>query len=417
MTSSSCSTTVIVLLCLCCVLPAGTLGASAPESYCSQAQALLGHGEFDKALAVLSSGLSLYPDSASLRHDLAAGYLQLAKNDLKLSHYQEAADTLARARDLYPGDQRFNLLRGIALYQAKNYPAARAELQQVTKGTEALFYLGKLSYDTGDLPAALDSWRRVLELNPKIDAVRVMIAKAQRELDVESTMDKGYDGRFVLSFDAALPAGLSTEVLEALEAAYASIGADLGLFPEARVPVLLYSRSAYSSATSAADWSDGLYDGKIRLPLGGVSKLTQQMRRTLFHEYTHVLVAELTHGNVPTWLNEGLAQIEELKEFKLVQKPIRLARGEQPIPLATLSGSFLSMDRAQARRAYQQSYSMVNFMVTRYGWYAMRSILRGLGEGLSQEAAVAQGLSEQSLDLAGVLAEWRKSLPGANGTQ
>ena len=31
------------------------------------------------------------------------------------------------------------------------------------------------------------------------------------------------------------------------------------------------------------------------------------MRGIIFHEFTHVLIAELTGGNIPTWLNEGLA--------------------------------------------------------------------------------------------------------------
>jgi hypothetical protein len=71
------------------------------------------------------------------------------------------------------------------------------------------------------------------------------------------------------------------------------------------------------------------------------------------------------------------------------------------------------MGGAQALQAYQQSYSMADFMVSRYGWYAMQGILKLLGERASLEAAVAKALSDWSLDLPGVIREWRESLPGA----
>ena len=372
----------------------------------------MGSGEYYKALDELKSGFSLFPYNETLRRDLAGAYESIAHRDLKLSRFGEAADFFGQARDLYPGETRFSLMRGVALYLAKNYDQARAELALAGDGAEPLLYLGKISYDTGDLPAALASWRRGLELEPASAPLKELIAKAERELPVESKMDKGYSSMFDVSFDAELPPGLAAEVLDALESAYNSVGADLGLFPATRIPVLLYTKTDYSSVTAGPDWSGGLYDGKIRLPVGGVTKITPQLRGILFHEFTHVLIAELTRGNIPTWLNEGLAQIEEHKESS-AQHAMLLAgaaKEGQLLPLATLSGSFIAMDRAQAGLAYQQSYSIANFMVTRYGWYAVQGILKNLGERASLEVAVSKALSSWSLDLPGVMREWRESL-------
>jgi len=396
-------------------LCAGVAGAGDPNTYSAQAKVLMGSGEYYKALDELRSGFSLFPYNDTLRHDLASAYVRIAQNDLKLSRFAEAADFFGQARDLYPGEMRFTVLRGIAFYFGKNYDSARAELTQAGEGAEPLLYLGKISYDTGDLPAALAFWRRALELDPAYPSLKELIAKAERELPVESKMDKGYSSMFDISYDDELPPGLAAEVLDALESAYNSVGADLGLFPTARIPVLLYTKSDYSSVTVGPDWSGGLYDGKIRLPVGGVTKVTAQMRSILSHEFTHVLIAELTHGNIPTWLNEGLAQIEERKEFS-AHHAMPLTRGAkdgQLLPLETLSGSFIAMDRAQASVAYQQSYALANFMVTRYGWYAMQGILKRLGERATLEVAVAKSLADLSLDLPGVLQEWRDSLPAA----
>jgi len=401
-------------------LCAGVVSAGEPNSYSAQASVLMGNGEYYKALDELKSGFSLFPYNETLRHDLASVYVRIAQNDLKLSHFVEAAEFFGQARELYPGEMRYTVLRGIAFYLGKNYDSARAELTQAGEGAEPLLYLGKISYDTGDLPAALALWRHALELNPAYPALKGLIAKAERELPVESKMDKGYSSMFDISYDDELPPGLAAEVLDALESAYNSVGADLGVFPTARIPVLLYTKSDYSSVTAGPDWSGGLYDGKIRLPVGGVTKITAQMRSVLFHEFTHVLVAELTHGNIPTWLNEGLAQIEEHKEFSAHAHAMPLNRGGakdgQLLPLETLSGSFIAMDRAQAGVAYQQSFALADFMVARYGWYAMQGILKRLGERATLEVAVAKSLADQSLDLPGVIREWRESLPAAAET-
>jgi tetratricopeptide (TPR) repeat protein len=398
------------------MLLAGPAGAGDGDSlsYSVRAQELMSHGELDKALDELKSGFSLFPYDKTLRRTLASVYEQLGQRGQNLGRYTEAADYFGQARDLSPETADLGLRRGIALYLAKKLDAARTELEQDGDGPQPLFYLGRISYDSGDLPAALALWRRALEMDPENKMIRTLIEKAERELPVESKMDKGYSSMFDLSFDAELPPGLSAEVLDALESAYNSVGADLGLFPTTRIPVLLYTKSDYSAVTGGPDWSGGLYDGKIRLPVGGVTKVSPQMRAIIFHEFTHVLIAELTRNNIPTWLNEGLAVIEEQKVFSHPSAELaRAAQGGRLLPLATLSGSFTSMAGAEAGLAYQQSYSMANFMVTRYGWYAVQGILRRLGEHATIETAVSQALSDLSLDLTGVIREWLESLPAA----
>jgi tetratricopeptide (TPR) repeat protein len=395
---------------------AGLAYAGEANSISAQAKSLMKSGEYYKALDELKSGFALFPYNETLRSDLAVAYAQIAQRDMKAGRYAEAAEFFGQARELYPSELRFSLLRGVALYMGKNYDQARSELQQAGDGAEPLLYLGEISYDTGDLPAALAYWRQALALEPQNGTLKKLITKAERELPVEEKMDKGYSSMFDISYDAELPPGLAAEVLDALESAYNSVGTDLGLFPTTRIPVLLYTKSDYSSVTAGPDWSGGLYDGKIRLPVGGLSKMNPQMRSILFHEFTHVLVAELTHGNIPTWLNEGLAQIEERKEFSHPSMPSGAPpKGE--LSLAKLSGSFIAMDREEAGLAYQQSYSLASFMVTRYGWYAIQGMLKKLGERATLESAVKQSLSDWSLDLPGVMQEWRESQPKRAGAE
>jgi tetratricopeptide (TPR) repeat protein len=380
-------------------------------TYSTHADQLMKQGEYEKALDELKSGYSLYPYDLALRKNLAFAYAQVAQRDLNTSHYGEAAQFFAEARELSPETRGFGFMRGVALYLDKQYDTARAEFEQAGDSPDSLIYLGKISYDTGDLADAVSYWRRASDKNPGNTAIKSLIEKAERELPVESKMDKGYSSMFDLSFDAELPPGLSAEVLDALESAYNSVGADLGLFPTARIPVLLYTKSDYRSVTAGPDWSGGLYDGKIRLPVGGISTLTPQLRGVIFHEYTHVLIAQLTHGNIPTWLNEGLAEIEGRKQFSHPGIELaKAARGGKLLSAATLTGPFTSMSGGEAAVAYEQSHSMANYMVSHYGWYKIQAILKGLGEGAKMEAAVASALSDWSLDLPAVYREWRDSL-------
>lgn len=394
-------------------LVAGAAGAvdSTTYSYSAETKTLIASGQYYKAIEELKRAFSLFPYNETLRQDLASAYLQQGQRELKQNRYPEAVESFGQARELYPEERQLALMRGVAYYLAKNYDSARAELAQAGEGADPLIFLGKVSYDTGDLQAAISYWRRAQELAPKDAALKELIDKAERELPVESKMDKGYSSMFDISYDAELPPGLAAEVLDALESAYNSVGADLGVFPTTRIPVLLYTKSDYSSVTVGPDWSGGLYDGKIRLPVGGITTMPPQMRAILFHEYTHVLVASMTGGNVPTWFNEGLAQLEEYKEYgaTAVGAHQSMPKGKL-LSLKTLSGSFLSMDRNQAGVAYRQSYSITGFMVKRYGWYAVQGILKNLGERVPMETAVAKALSDWSLDLPGVMQEWRESV-------
>ncbi|UFS70893.1 hypothetical protein LPW11_01610 [Geomonas sp. RF6] len=385
--------------------------AAAPLSSSSRLQDLVNRGEYDQALSETRKTHELFPYNETARANLAALYALIAQREMKQNRYREACGYLEEARSLEPQNLSWLLMRGVALYLAKDYDAARSELEQAPENVTALTYLGKISYDTGDLATALARWQSALALEPKNAAIKELAEKATREAAVESRMDKGYSSMFDITFDAELPQALSAEVMDALESAYATVGADFELFPQSRVPVILYTRSDYRSVTEGPDWSGGLYDGKIRLPLGGTNHLTPQLRAVIFHEYTHVLVHELTRGRAPTWLNEGLAEVEGRREFAPPLHALAEARRSNALlGKASLSAPFTSLSGNKVLLAYQQSYSLVQFMVERYGWYAVRQILKSLGERVPVEKAVARGLQDWSLDLPGVMQEWQAAL-------
>jgi tetratricopeptide (TPR) repeat protein len=379
------------------------------------ALSLQAKGDYPKALEKLQEAYRLYPYDETLKKNLAETYTVIGNRQMEQNRFDEAAETFDRARELYPEAARYGTLRGIALYHGKRYDAALYEFERARgiagDTPDVLYYLGKVRYDTGDLAGALEVWERILERNPDNAKIRELADKVRREQAVEARMEKGYSGKFTISYDAQVKMDLADEILKALEDAYNRVGSDLTHYPTAKVPVLLYTKKDYRSITAGPDWSGGLYDGKIRLPIGGAEQLTPQLREVLFHEYTHVVVREITGGNCPTWLNEGLAELQGRRE---VNRPLpelgKALKNGGLLPMSTLEGPFMGLSAREAALAYQQSYALVNFLVTQYGWHKVKEMLVALGSGLDTAAAVKRALGDYGLDYPAVIQEWRAYL-------
>jgi len=121
---------------------------------------------------------------------------------------------------------------------------------------------------------------------------------------------------FVLSYDAEREPDLSADLLDVLNQAYVEVGMNLNSYPPGQIPVLIYTRRDFSRITASPGWAAGLYDGKIRIPLGGVNRVSAPLRAILFHEYTHVVVRTLSGNRCPTWLNEGMAEQIGRSQFR-----------------------------------------------------------------------------------------------------
>lgn len=389
--------------------------ADSPDVPNDSARELIRRGEYDKALEQLKEAFSLFPYNESIRKNLTAAYAAVGKKELERKEFDAAAENFDNARKLSPDNQEYGILRGIALYLGKHYDAAAIELEQSRQNggdnVPLLFYLGRVYYDSGDLEKALAAWDAALAIEPGNKPIHDMAEKARRESAVESGMEKGYSSMFVISYDEGTRSDLADAVLDALESAYNRVGYDLSYYPTARVPVILYNKKDYRSVTAGPDWSGGLYDGKVRLPIGGAKEVSSVLRGVLFHEYTHVVVGELTKGNCPTWLNEGLAEIEGRREYNPAMPELAgAAKSGALFPFSSMEKSLASLDAKNALLAYQQSYAMVSFMISAYGWHKVRETLVNLGAGMRFETAIAGAFADYGLDFAAIVKEWQEHM-------
>ena len=376
---------------------------------------LLKKGEYEKAIEQLQDSLNRFPYRENVKNNLAGAYASLGKRQLEHKKFDEAAESFDRALQLYPENQRFAILRGIALYSGKRYDEAAIMLEQLRYAVEdnavILYYLGRVRYDTGNLTEAIDAWDKALIIDPTNKAIAGLLDKARREIPAESHMKKGFGSKFIISYDEGSKSDIADDVLEVLDAAYNRVGSDLFHYPVVTVPVILYTRKEYRIATDSPEWSGGQYDGKIRLPIGGISKLNPILRGVLAHEYTHVVVSELTKNNCPGWLNEGLAEIEGRKEYDPPLAALEAAsRNGAFLPFSALEKSWSSVGTKDIMLAYQQSYSIAKFMVANYGWYKVREILVNLGDGMSIDDSIAKALRDYGLGYKQIIQEWQEQM-------
>lgn len=384
-------------------------------SLSGRAAKMLEKGDYEQALESLRKGHELFPYNEGIKSNLASAYAAVGKKLMEKRDFEGAAEQFDRSRELYPDAPAFGAMRGIALYRAEKYDLARFELERSLalpngRQPESLFFLGKVFYDTGDVRRAVELWEEAATLLPSEPGIKEMLNKARKEVAVEEGMDKGNSSRFLISYDSSVKPEIAGKILDELETAYNRIGSDFNHFPEAPVPVLLYTRREYKDLTASPDWSGGVYDGKIRIPVAGLGEITPHFRATLFHEYTHAVIRGITKGNCPVWLNEGLAEYEGRKEFDPPLKEFAAQWKNDEIPtFASLEGSFARLSGKDALIAYEQSYAMASFMVNAYGLNKIQDLLHELGKGLSFLPAVEKAFSDYQLTFADIEREWRAS--------
>ncbi len=376
---------------------------------------LLQRGEFEKGIEQLRVAYQLFPLNPVHKRNLAEGYSAYGHQFLKQKNFAQADENFIKAIELYHDSAGYALYRGICNYLWKKYDVARYELERAKTikpdSVEALYYLGRVLFDTDKHEQALELWEQALKLAPERTEIIEILAKARKVDNVESGMDRGHSSRFDLTYDPGVDTAFSLAILDVLESAANQIGAELGLFPEARIPVGIYKRTDYKTVTNSPDWSGGVYDGKIRLPFGALKEITPELRGILYHEYAHVIVFELTHGNCPLWLNEGIAEMFGRSQYRRsVSESERAAHSGPPLDFRKLESNFSQFTASAAMSAYQQSYELVNFMVTTYGWHRINQILSGLGNGLSFDESAAVALKDYNQTYDTLVNDWRSSV-------
>ena len=227
--------------------------------------------------------------------------------------------------------------------------------------------------------------------------LRTVASKVHRTDQMESRLASRDGAHFTVKYDGNTDVESWTIVLEMLEEAYREIGQKFGHFPSKPVVVVLHPNAAFQANTGSPAWADGLFDpvlGRIHLPTQGALTDRAWLKRVLRHEFVHALLHDhqgLSHGALPSWLNEGLAMQLSSDHWPDVEA---LSRSEiSVIPLTALEGSWADLPAEAASVAYLEADSATHYLLTRYGMHEVVQLLGRLKKKQTLAAAIQSELS------------------------
>jgi len=309
------------------------------QGYQAAAVFLTGKGDPEAAITKYREALKYLPHDPGL--EVALGYLLW-----KQEHYLETVDLLQPEADRYPQSPNFRVLLGAAYYGMENLDQAIAE------------------------------WNKALAIQDNAQW-RAAVAKAQHERDVSGDYSELRSDHFLLRYDGQQNEKLSGAILSSLNGSFQDLVLDLDTSPSEAIVVLVYSNQAFRDVTRMPEWVGAINDGKIRVPVSGLTQMTPDLARVLKHELTHSFVRQITLGRCPMWFNEGLAQLEEGSSTAGLGSQLGRAIAAGKIPIfASLEGSFVELPPGQATLAYAKSLAALEYLRDVFGMGEIRKMLR-----------------------------------------
>lgn len=260
------------------------------------------------------------------------------------------------------------------------------ELRSYPRDPGLLALAGIALWRADDPQGAVEAWERSLRYDPN-PALEDLKRQVEREIAADQSRDRLVGLRVQLRYEGqAVPPETARDLLAILDAEYDRVSAELGCHGPERVVAIVQSPQAYRKGSDAAEWSGGMFDGRIRVPFPASGASLNSMRRVLAHETVHACLAML--GRWPAWLHEGLAQRlsgDTLPPAARAKLDLLAREGRLP-RLGNLGQDWSRMSAEHAALAYALSLRAVELFFEHHAALGIRNLL-GAPERLPALAA------------------------------
>lgn len=357
-------------------------------------------GDYQKARKIYEEALAIDNSNAVIKANIAAALANIGRQEIENGRYEIAIklfqDALAYNPQLHSAHKNI----GIAYIKHGDARKAAPYIDVYVERNPAdlhnknlLFMLAEAFISIGDRNAAAPYFEKVLNIDPHHSEAGRRLALLKMENQTEQGFQKKEGSHFAVKFEGGENSDIGHLISIVLEEAYVKVGSDIGYYPDDRIEAVLYTQRQFTDVTKAPGWAGAIYDGRIKIPVGGITSRTNMLEKVLFHEYAHALVHRLSKGRTPTWLNEGIAQhVEGSVNEEINQILTQVARADRPIYLKQLEGSFMGLNNIQAAIAYSVSLSATEYIIQEFGISAVKRILENLGEGKTMEEALSSSI-------------------------
>ncbi|UCC94431.1 MAG: hypothetical protein JSW40_06375 [Candidatus Omnitrophota bacterium] len=201
---------------------------------------------------------------------------------------------------------------------------------------------------------------------------------------------------------------------------------------EHRVKIYIYpDRRSFSQARKRPQWSEGMAD-YTKKEIASYAQSKNFLETILPHEMAHLMFRDFVgfQGEVPLWLDEGVAQWAEAKRRQEVKALMRVfVKRKTLIPLKRMMTSnvrnvtnrnifrvysslrpeaapFVMRGNNFVKLYYLQAASLVGFLIERFGTERFTNFCRGLRDGKALREALKSSYPQSVSTMEGLEAEW-----------
>ena len=159
-------------------------------------------------------------------------------------------------------------------------------------------------------------------------------------------------------------------------------------------------------------WSHGVAD-YLKKEIRSYQESEGFLESLLPHEITHLIFRDYVgfRGEVPLWLDEGVAQWEEPEKRKSVRwmmKAILQQKKEFPMKQFTEMDIRQTQDEAKVTLFYIQAASLVEFLVQKHGADNFSQFCRQLRDGKRLDGALQFTYPTTMRDLEAMAKNWKE---------
>lgn len=203
------------------------------------------------------------------------------------------------------------------------------------------------------------------------------------------------------------------ELMDTCEEGLVGLTQDVGTCPERPIEVYVYASTddLKGAMIFPQEWTGGAaFTAFSTIAIGIPPSELDWGKRALVHELTHLVVHQATfspYGQLPIWLDEGLAMYNEGELQPVFSSCLEEAIGEDELISVQSLCSPFSAETEKARLSYAQSYSLVAYLLDNYGQDKMLDLLTIFRTGSTYDDALTE---VYGFDMDGLEARWRQTL-------
>jgi hypothetical protein len=189
---------------------------------------------------------------------------------------------------------------------------------------------------------------------------------------------------------------LSQTLMDTAQTGLANLEKNTGARLSRPVSIYIYDNSTdmRGAMIFAQEWTGGAtYPPYSTIVIGINSSNLDWGKGALVHELTHMVNYQMTnnpYSGLPTWLDEGLAMYSQGPLYSTFEVSLIVALAQDGLFTVRSMASPFSTDAALSYQEYAQSYSLIDFLVSKYGQSKMAALLETFHQGNTYDGALMQ---------------------------